>query len=83
MKSIRKERLDVLLVERGLASSREKAQALILAGVVLSDDRRLDKPGTRIDHNLPLRIKGKEHPYVSRGGLKLAAALAAKKNFRH
>jgi len=74
VKSIRKERLDVLLVERGLASSREKAQALILAGVVLSDDRRLDKPGTRIDHNLPLRIKGKEHPYVSRGGLKLAAA---------
>lgn len=74
MKSTRKERLDVLLVERGLAPSREKAQAIILAGLVLSDDRRLDKPGTRIDHDLPLRIKGKEHPYVSRGGMKLAVA---------
>lgn len=74
MKSTRKERLDVLLVEQGLAPSREKAQAMILAGLVLSDDRRLDKPGTRIDHDLPLRIKGKEHPYVSRGGMKLAAA---------
>lgn len=64
----------MLLVERGLAPSREKAQAMILAGLVLSDDRRLDKPGTRIDHNAPLRLKGKDHPYVSRGGLKLAAA---------
>lgn len=62
------------MVERGLAPSREKAQAMILAGLVLSEDRRLDKPGTRIDQHAPLRVKGKEHPYVSRGGMKLAAA---------
>jgi len=75
-KSRGKERLDILLVERGLAPSREKAQALILAGLVLGEDRRLDKPGTRIDRNTSLRVKGKEHPYVSRGGMKLAAAFA-------
>lgn len=70
-----KERLDVILHQRGLAPSREKAQAMILAGVVFSGDQRLTKAGVKISTETELRIKGKEHPYVSRGGLKLAAAL--------
>ena len=70
-----RERLDVLLHQRGLAESREKAQALIIAGLVFSGDRRLDKAGVKHPANIPLTIKGKEHPYVSRGGMKLAAAL--------
>lgn len=70
-----KSRLDALLVERGLAESRTKAQALILAGVVFSGERRLDKPGTTVAHDLPIEVRGAAHPYVSRGGLKLAHAL--------
>jgi 23S rRNA (cytidine1920-2'-O)/16S rRNA (cytidine1409-2'-O)-methyltransferase len=71
---VKKERIDKLLVDRGLAETRSKAQALIMAGMVLSDDRRIDKPGQVIDVDAPLRLK--ESPaFVSRGGIKLAAAL--------
>ncbi|MBL8915254.1 MAG: TlyA family RNA methyltransferase [Archangium sp.] len=75
--SARKERLDVLVVERGLAESRTRAQALIIAGQVVVNDQRIDKPGTRVDVEAELRLKGEALPYVSRGGLKLKAALDA------
>jgi 23S rRNA (cytidine1920-2'-O)/16S rRNA (cytidine1409-2'-O)-methyltransferase len=71
----RKERLDVLVVERGLAESRAKAQALILAGQVVVDDQRVDKPGAQVSVDAELRLKGEVLPYVSRGGLKLKAAI--------
>ena len=72
-----KRRLDLLLVERGLADSRNRAQALIIAGAVWSGDRRLDKPGHAVAGDIPLEVRGRDHPYVSRGGLKLAAGLDA------
>jgi len=72
---VKKERLDVLLTERGLAESRTRAQALILAGQVVVDDQRVDKPGTRVSVEAELRLKGEVLPFVSRGGLKLEAAL--------
>ncbi|WP_026694688.1 TlyA family RNA methyltransferase [Peribacillus kribbensis] len=72
---IRKERLDVLLVERGLSETREKAKRSIMAGLVYSNEVRLDKPGEKIPEDAPLTIKGKVMPYVSRGGLKLEKAL--------
>jgi 23S rRNA (cytidine1920-2'-O)/16S rRNA (cytidine1409-2'-O)-methyltransferase len=68
-------RLDVLLVERALAPSRERARALILAGRVLVREQKLDKPGTTVASDAPLRILGDDQAYVSRGGLKLARAL--------
>lgn len=68
-------RLDQLLVERGLAESRARAQALIMAGLVFSGDRRLDKPGTLVAEDAVLAVKGRDHPWVSRGGVKLAHAL--------
>ncbi|WP_342374646.1 TlyA family RNA methyltransferase [Myxococcus stipitatus] len=71
----RKERVDVLVVERGLAESRTKAQALILAGQVVVDDQRVDKPGSLVPVEAELRLKGEVLPYVSRGGLKLKAAI--------
>ena len=70
-----KRRADQLLVERGLADSRAKAQALILAGLVSSGGRRIDKPGTAMEEDMPLDVAGPDHPWVSRGGIKLAAAL--------
>jgi 23S rRNA (cytidine1920-2'-O)/16S rRNA (cytidine1409-2'-O)-methyltransferase len=70
-----KQRLDTLLVERGLAESRAKAQALAIAGLVWSGDRRLDKPGQMLPVETPLECRGREHPWVSRGGVKLAHAL--------
>jgi 23S rRNA (cytidine1920-2'-O)/16S rRNA (cytidine1409-2'-O)-methyltransferase len=72
-----KRRLDLLLVERGLADSRNRAQALIIAGAVWSGERRLDKPGHAVAADIPLEVRGRDHPYVSRGGLKLAAGLDA------
>ncbi|BBK40564.1 TlyA family rRNA (cytidine-2'-O)-methyltransferase [Allostella vacuolata] len=69
------ERLDQLLVARGLADSRERAQALILAGRVFSGERRLDKPGVRVKGDLAVEVRGGEMPWVSRGGLKLVGAL--------
>lgn len=70
-----KRRLDELLVRRGLAESRTRAQALIMAGVVFSDGRALDKPGRQVPEDLPLEVRGRDHPWVSRGGLKLSHAL--------
>jgi 23S rRNA (cytidine1920-2'-O)/16S rRNA (cytidine1409-2'-O)-methyltransferase len=70
-----KERADKLLVARGLADSRTKAQALIMAGLVFSDDKRVEKAGDILSDDAPLRLKGKDHPYVSRGGVKLAHGL--------
>ena len=68
-------RIDQLLVDRGLVESREKAQALILAGAVWSGDRRLDKAGADVADDAPLEVRGKPHPWVSRGGIKLAHGL--------
>ncbi|HVP59586.1 MAG TPA: TlyA family RNA methyltransferase [Myxococcaceae bacterium] len=71
----KKERLDVLLVDLGLAPTRAKAQALVLAGQVVVEDQRVDKPGTRVRADAEVRLKGEPMPYASRGGLKLEAAL--------
>jgi 23S rRNA (cytidine1920-2'-O)/16S rRNA (cytidine1409-2'-O)-methyltransferase len=68
-------RVDTLLVERGLAESREKARALVMAGSVFAGDRRIDKSGQTLAGDSPLRVKGAPHPWVSRGGIKLAHAL--------
>jgi 23S rRNA (cytidine1920-2'-O)/16S rRNA (cytidine1409-2'-O)-methyltransferase len=68
-------RADQLLVEQGLAESRAKAQALILAGVVSCAGRRIDKPGQALAADAALSVKGQDHPWVSRGGVKLAHAL--------
>jgi 23S rRNA (cytidine1920-2'-O)/16S rRNA (cytidine1409-2'-O)-methyltransferase len=70
-----KTRLDLLLVARGLAPSRERARALILAGRVLVREQKIDKPGTAVPADSAVRLLGEDQPYVSRGGLKLAAAL--------
>jgi len=70
-------RLDTLLFEKGLAPSRARAQSLILAGLVYSGDRKLEKAGLLVDVSADIEVRGKEHPYVSRGGVKLAAALDA------
>jgi 23S rRNA (cytidine1920-2'-O)/16S rRNA (cytidine1409-2'-O)-methyltransferase len=70
-----KTRLDVALVERGLAESRAAAQRLVMAGLVFSGERRLDKPGHSIADDAPIEVRGQPHPYVSRGGLKLERAL--------
>jgi 23S rRNA (cytidine1920-2'-O)/16S rRNA (cytidine1409-2'-O)-methyltransferase len=70
-----KQRVDQLLVQRGLAESRTKAQALILAGLVYAGDRRIDKAGDRLAAEAALAVKGRDHPWVSRGGVKLAHAL--------
>lgn len=70
-----KERIDKLMVERGLVESRTRAQALILAGQVLAQEQRIDKPGQLIDAGAEIRIKGETPRYASRGGLKLEAAL--------
>ena len=71
-----KERLDVLLVERGLAPSRQRAQALLMAGQVRVDGQPLDKAGTRVASDVPIEIVGGSLRYASRGGLKLEGALA-------
>ena len=72
-----RERLDVILVSRGLAASRERARALIMAGKVLCDDVVVDKAGQKISLESVIRLKERDFPYVSRGGLKLAGALEA------
>jgi 23S rRNA (cytidine1920-2'-O)/16S rRNA (cytidine1409-2'-O)-methyltransferase len=68
-------RLDQLLVERGLAESRSRAQGLIAAGLVYSGTRRLDKPALALAIDEPLEVRGQDHPWVSRGGVKLEHAL--------
>src|SRR3989442_13359868 len=71
-----KMRLDGLLVEGGFADSRQKAQALILAGQVLVDDQKVEKCGVAVSRDAPVRLLGEPPKYVSRGGLKLEGALA-------
>jgi 23S rRNA (cytidine1920-2'-O)/16S rRNA (cytidine1409-2'-O)-methyltransferase len=70
-----KQRADQALVARGLAESRSRAQALIMAGVVFSGDARIDKAGQMLAGGAPLEVRGRDHPWVSRGGLKLDKAL--------
>jgi len=71
-----KKRADVLLVERGLVESRARAQALIMAGLVFTKDRRIAKAGDMLAEDTVLDLKGQDHPWVSRGGLKLDHALS-------
>lgn len=70
-----KERLDVLLVKRGLAPSREKAKTIIMSGIVFVDNQREDKAGTFFDEKVNIEVRGKTLKYVSRGGLKLEKAM--------
>ncbi|MCB2072284.1 MAG: TlyA family RNA methyltransferase, partial [Novosphingobium sp.] len=72
-----KARVDQQLVERGLAESRTRAQALVMAGLVFSGETKIAKPGQSIAGDAPLEVRGKDHPWVSRGGIKLAHALEA------
>ncbi|MCM2588898.1 TlyA family RNA methyltransferase [Rossellomorea marisflavi] len=72
---VKKQRLDILLVEQGLFETREKAKRAVMAGLVYSNEMRLEKPGEKISEDSPLTVKGKVMPYVSRGGLKLEKAL--------
>jgi len=75
LKSARKQRLDTLLVEKGLVESREKARALILAGQIDVDGHGAAKAGTMVPVDADIRVSGPDHPWVGRGGIKLAAAL--------
>ncbi|MGV2495700.1 TlyA family RNA methyltransferase [Pelagerythrobacter aerophilus] len=70
-----KQRLDQLLVARGLAESRTRAQALVMAGLVFSGETKLAKAGQQLSEDAPLEVRGRDHPWVSRGGIKLAHAL--------
>jgi 23S rRNA (cytidine1920-2'-O)/16S rRNA (cytidine1409-2'-O)-methyltransferase len=70
-------RADQLLVQQGLAESRTRAQALILAGLVFAGEQRIDKPGAGVDPAVSLSVRGRDHPRVSRGGIKLAHGLDA------
>src|SRR3954453_9269813 len=72
---MKKLRADQLLVTRGLAESRSRAQALIMAGAVFSGERKLSKAGEMLAEDAPLEVRGKDHPWVSRGGIKLAHGL--------
>ncbi len=71
----KKRRVDQLLVERGLAESRARAQALVMAGLVFAGETKVDKPGHALAADAPLEVRGRDHPWVSRGGIKLAHAL--------
>lgn len=75
MTAPKKIRIDLLIVERGLLPSRERARAFILAGRVLANEQKVDKPGVTVAPDIPIRLLGEDQPFVSRGGLKLAAAL--------
>jgi 23S rRNA (cytidine1920-2'-O)/16S rRNA (cytidine1409-2'-O)-methyltransferase len=70
-----RERIDRLIVERGLCDTRSRAQALIVAGKVVVGEQRVDKPGTLVRTDAPIRLLAQDHPYVSRGGVKLRGAL--------
>lgn len=72
---VKKERLDILLVNRGLATSREKAKAIIMSGIVFVDGNKEDKAGTSFPETVNIEVKGNALPYVSRGGLKLEKAM--------
>ncbi|MEO8723782.1 MAG: TlyA family RNA methyltransferase [Sphingobium sp.] len=70
-----KQRVDQMLVDRGLVESRTRAQALILAGLVYWGERKVEKAGQQVPDDAPLDVRGRDHPWVSRGGIKLAHAL--------
>ena len=70
-----KKRLDQMLVDRGLVESRTRAQALVMAGLVFSGEQKLAKPGQQLAEDAPLDVRGRDHPWVSRGGIKLAHAI--------
>lgn len=70
-----KQRADQILVDRGLAESRTRAQALIMAGLVFAGDRKVEKPGQPLAPDAAIEVRGRDHPWVSRGGIKLAHAL--------
>jgi 23S rRNA (cytidine1920-2'-O)/16S rRNA (cytidine1409-2'-O)-methyltransferase len=70
-----KRRIDQLLVDRGLAESRTRAQALVMAGLVFANTRKIDKPGQTVAEDIDIAVKGRDHPWVSRGGIKLAHGL--------
>lgn len=72
-----KERIDLLMVKNGLATSREKAKAMVMSGIVFVEGQRIDKPGTELPEQAVIELKGEVLPFVSRGGLKLAKALIA------
>lgn len=74
-KGASKLRVDQMLVERGLAESRTRAQALVMAGLVFSGETKLAKPGQTLKADAPLDVRGRDHPWVSRGGIKLAHAI--------
>lgn len=71
----KKMRLDQMLVDRGLAESRTRAQALVMAGLVFSGETKMAKPGQQLAADVPLDVRGRDHPWVSRGGIKLAHAI--------
>ena len=71
----KKMRLDQMLVDRGLVESRTRAQALVMAGLVFSGEQKLAKPGQQLSVDAPLDVRGRDHPWVSRGGIKLAHAI--------
>ena len=75
MSKVSKQRVDQMLVERGHAESRTRAQALILAGIVFTGETRIAKPGQTLAQDAPLDVRGRDHPWVSRGGIKLAHAI--------
>ena len=75
MSRIKKKRLDQILVDRGIVENRTRAQALVMAGLVSSETLRLNKPGHKVNIDIILSIKGSEHPWVSRGGVKLTHGL--------
>lgn len=70
-----KRRVDQLLVERGLAESRARAQALVMAGLVFAGETKIAKPGQQLAEDIALEVRGRDHPWVSRGGIKLAHAI--------
>ena len=70
-----KQRADQMLVDRGLVESRTRAQALIMAGLVFAGERKIDKPGQLLAGESPIEVRGRDHPWVSRGGVKLAHGL--------
>ena len=70
-----KRRIDQLLVERGEAESRSRAQALVMAGLVFVGDARVDKPGQQVREDVAIEVRGRDHPWVGRGGVKLAGAI--------
>ncbi|AKH42218.1 16S/23S rRNA (cytidine-2'-O)-methyltransferase TlyA [Croceibacterium atlanticum] len=73
----KKRRIDQLLVERGLAESRARAQALVMAGLVFAGESRIDKPGQQVKEDTAIEVRGRDHPWVGRGGVKLAHAIEA------